>query len=309
MAGRRLKAAYPVAAARFMPPWSERHWGHQMDWQVAHLLPTAGIGGAKEQEQRATSALLAVMRAVPEFGKELVSELGLPRGRISTYTEVCFEDDSGSTVRPDGAIVALIGPNGAGKTTTFAMLSGFLHPDAGTVRFRGEDITVMKPHTCTRMGLSYVPQLDNVFQNMSVKENLEMGAFLVRDRSKIERSMREAFEIFPILGERSGQLGGTLSGGEQQMLAIARALMLEPKILLLDEPSLGLAPLFVARIFDVVRALQERGIAILLVEQNAQMALRTADRAYVLETGSITREGPARELLDDPAIREAYLGA
>ena len=142
-----------------------------------------------------------------------------------------------------------------------------------------------------------------------MRENLEMGAFLVRDRALVRRRMDEAFELFPILGERSTQMGGTLSGGEQQMLAIARALMLDPKMLLLDEPSLGLAPLIVRRIFDVIRALRKRGISILLVEQNAQMALRTADRAYVLETGRICRSGPARPLLDDPAIREAYLGA
>jgi branched-chain amino acid transport system ATP-binding protein len=206
-------------------------------------------------------------------------------------------------------IVALIGANGAGKTTTLMSVSQVVRPSAGSVTFRGEELVGRKPHDVVAMGLTQVPEGRRIFPRLTVRENLEMGAFLVKDRATIERRMAVAFEIFPILAERAGQLGGTLSGGEQQMLAIARALMLEPKVLLLDEPSLGLAPLIVVKIFEVIRTLRDRGIAVLLVEQNAHMALSTADRAYVLETGEITREGRAKDLHDDPAIREAYLGA
>ena len=208
-----------------------------------------------------------------------------------------------------GEIVALIGCNGAGKTTTLMTISQVIRASEGDVLYQGTSILGVPPSQIVARGLCHVPEGRRIFGRLSIRENLEMGAFLVRDRDVIRRRMEAAFELFPILGERSAQLGGTLSGGEQQMLAIARALMLEPKVLLLDEPSLGLAPLIVRRIFDVIRGLRERGIAVLLVEQNAQMALRTADRAYVLETGTVTREGRAKDLLDDPAIREAYLGA
>jgi len=208
-----------------------------------------------------------------------------------------------------GEIVALIGCNGAGKTTTLMTISQAVPLRAGEVLFEGRPLAGVPPHEVVQRGLCQVPEGRNIFARLTVGENLAMGAFLVRDRATVEKRMQAVFDLFPILGERSGQLGGTLSGGEQQMLAIGRALMLEPKVLLLDEPSLGLAPLIVRRIFDVITGLRDRGISILLVEQNAQMALRTARRAYVLETGEITREGPAGELLDDPAIREAYLGA
>ena len=209
----------------------------------------------------------------------------------------------------EGEIVALIGCNGAGKTTTLMSISQVLAPSQGSVSFMGRELVGVPPHEVVARGLSQVPEGRRIFPRLTVRENLEMGAFLVRERAVVAKRMDEAFAIFPILSDRAGQLGGTLSGGEQQRLAIARALMLEPKILLLDEPSLGLAPLVVVKIFEVIRALRARGIPVLLVEQNAQMALRTADRAYVLSTGEITREGPAAELLVDPAIREAYLGA
>jgi branched-chain amino acid transport system ATP-binding protein len=209
----------------------------------------------------------------------------------------------------EGEIVALIGANGAGKTTTLMSVSQVVPPAAGSVRLFGEELVGVKPHEVVARGVSQSPEGRRVFPRLTVRENLEMGAFLVRDRATIERRMASAFDLFPILAERADQLGGTLSGGEQQMLAIARALMLEPKILLLDEPSLGLAPLVVVRIFEVIRSLRDRGIPVLLVEQNAHMALRTADRAYVLETGEIKRHGRASDLHDDPAIREAYLGA
>jgi branched-chain amino acid transport system ATP-binding protein len=205
--------------------------------------------------------------------------------------------------------VALIGCNGAGKTTTLRTVSQVLRAEEGDVLLEGRSLLGTPPDRVVAAGVCHVPEGRRIFARLTVRENLEMGAFLLRDRVEIARRMEEGFALFPILRERADQLGGTLSGGEQQMLAIARALMLEPRILLLDEPSLGLAPLVVARIFEVIRALRTRGIPVLLVEQNAQMALRTADRAYVLETGEILREGPARELLDDPSIREAYLGA
>ncbi len=208
-----------------------------------------------------------------------------------------------------GEIVALIGANGAGKTTTLMTISQVVRAQQGAVTFEGRALSTVSAAEVVALGLCQVPEGRRIFGRLTVRENLRMGAYLVRDEALIARRMQEAYEIFPVLGERAEQLGGTLSGGEQQMLAIGRALMLEPKLLLLDEPSLGLAPLIVHRIFDVIRKLRERGISILLVEQNAQMALRTADRAYVLETGSLRREGPAREMLDDPAIREAYLGA
>jgi branched-chain amino acid transport system ATP-binding protein len=207
-----------------------------------------------------------------------------------------------------GEIVALIGCNGAGKTTTLMTTSQVVRATEGDVLLEGRSILGVPAAGVVARGLCQVPEGRRIFPRLTVRENLAMGAFLVRDRGAVERRMDDAFALFPILGERRGQLGGTLSGGEQQMLAIARALMLEPKVLLLDEPSLGLAPLVVRRIFDVIEALRDRGIAVLLVEQNARMALRTADRAYVLETGEIRREGPARALLDDPAIRAAYLG-
>jgi branched-chain amino acid transport system ATP-binding protein len=208
-----------------------------------------------------------------------------------------------------GELVALIGCNGAGKTTTLMAISQIVAPRAGDVLFEGRSILGVPPAEVVARGLCHVPEGRRIFSRLTIRENLRMGAFLLRDDALIAKRMDAAFEMFPILAERAEQLGGTLSGGEQQMLAIGRALMLEPKVLLLDEPSLGLAPLIVRRIFDVIAALRSRGIAILLVEQNAQMALRAADRAYVLETGEVTREGRGCDLLHDPAIREAYLGA
>ena len=216
----------------------------------------------------------------------------------------------GVSLRVDpGEIVALIGCNGAGKTTTLLTVSQVLRAKAGDVLLEGESLLGTPPDRVVARGVCHVPEGRRIFGRLTIRENLEMGAYLVRDSGTISKRMAAVFELFPILGERAGQLGGTLSGGEQQMLAIGRALMLEPRILLLDEPSLGLAPLVVARIFEVIRTLRAKGIPVLLVEQNAQMALRTADRAYVLATGAIRREGPASALLVDPAIREAYLGA
>jgi branched-chain amino acid transport system ATP-binding protein len=215
----------------------------------------------------------------------------------------------GVSLRVDeGEIVALIGANGAGKTSTLMTISQVVKATSGRILLAGEDLTGLAPDEVVARGACQVPEGRRIFPRLTVRENLEMGAFLVRDRAVVRARMEEAFALFPILRERAGQLGGTLSGGEQQMLAIARALMLKPSLLLLDEPSLGLAPLVVARIFEVVRGLKDRGTTVLLVEQNANMALRLADRAYVLETGTITCTGTGRELLEDPRIREAYLG-
>jgi branched-chain amino acid transport system ATP-binding protein len=208
----------------------------------------------------------------------------------------------------EGEIVALIGANGAGKTTTLMTISQVLRATRGSIRLRGEELVGLPPHRVVEKGVGHVPEGRRIFPRLTVRENLEMGAFLVRDPAVAAERRERVHGHFPVLREREDQLGGTLSGGEQQMLAIGRALMLDPAILLLDEPSLGLAPLVVARIFEVVRGLRERGTTVLLVEQNANMALRLADRACVLETGSVTCEGTGRALLEDPRIREAYLG-
>jgi len=208
----------------------------------------------------------------------------------------------------EGEIVALIGANGAGKTTALMTVSQVVRATAGAVRFRGADLVGLPPHEVVARGVCQVPEGRRIFPRLTVRENLEMGAFLVRDPGAVASRMEGVFAVFPVLREREEQVGGTLSGGEQQMLAIARALMLEPALLLLDEPSLGLAPLVVRTIFEVIRALRGRGTTVLLVEQNANMALRLADRAYVLETGVVTFEGTGKDLLADPRIREAYLG-
>ncbi len=208
----------------------------------------------------------------------------------------------------EGEVVALIGANGAGKTTTLMSISQVVKPRRGSIRLRDEELVGAKPHQVVERGVVQVPEGRRIFPRLTVEENLDMGAFLVRDAATRRSRRDHVFDLFPVLGERKGQLGGTLSGGEQQMLAIGRALMLEPLILLLDEPSLGLAPLVVRRIFEVIRDLARRGTTVLLVEQNANMALSLARRAYVLETGSITIHGPAAHLREDPRIQEAYLG-
>ena len=208
----------------------------------------------------------------------------------------------------EGEIVTLIGANGAGKTTTLMTISGCVRARTGAIRFRGRDISGLPPHEIVALGLIQSPEGRKIFPRLSVAENLEMGAFTRRDPDGIAADQKRVFELFPILGERRRQPGGTLSGGEQQMLAIARALMARPKLLLLDEPSLGLAPLVVSRIFEVIRELNREGATILLVEQNAQMALKAAHRGYVLETGTIAMADAADKLLADPRVRSAYLG-
>ena len=205
-------------------------------------------------------------------------------------------------------IVTMIGANGAGKTTTLLAVSGINRIRSGAIRLDGEALTGLKAHEIVARGLSHVPEGRKIFPRLSVLENLEMGAYTRSDRAGIASDLDRAFALFPILKDRRGQAGGTLSGGEQQMLAIARALMSRPRLLMMDEPSLGLAPMIVLRIFEVIRELNREGVTVLLVEQNARAALKLAHRGYVLETGSITATAEASALLADPRIQEAYLG-
>jgi branched-chain amino acid transport system ATP-binding protein len=207
-----------------------------------------------------------------------------------------------------GEIVTLIGANGAGKSTTLRSVNGLNHPSTGTIRFLGEDITSKPPHEVVRMGISQSPEGRKLFPRMTVVENLEMGAFQRHDRAAIKADMDHVFTLFPRLAERRTQKAGTMSGGEQQMCAIGRAMMARPKLLMLDEPSMGLAPIFVERIFETVVEINKEGIPILLVEQNALMALEVAHRGYVMQTGRIVLEGAARDLKTNEEVRKTYLG-
>jgi len=207
-----------------------------------------------------------------------------------------------------GEIVTLIGANGAGKTTTLRTASGLKKPTSGEILFNGENITNLSPQDRVKMGISHVPEGRRVFPSMSVLENLEMGAYLRRDKEGIAKDLEMVYERFPILADRRKQAAGTLSGGEQQMLAIGRGLMSRPKILFLDEPSMGLAPLLVQEIFNIIKDINKAGTTILLIEQNASMALQIADRAYVMETGSIVLSGTGADLMQSEDIKKAYLG-
>jgi branched-chain amino acid transport system ATP-binding protein len=215
--------------------------------------------------------------------------------------------DVSLTVRV-GEVVTLIGANGAGKSTTLRAISGLITPASGRVLFEGQDITGLAAHSLVPRGISMAPEGRGVFANLTVLENLEMGAYLVRDGEQIRQDLERGFTMFPRLRERMKQKAGTLSGGEQQMLAIARALMSRPKLLLLDEPSLGLAPIVCQTIFSTIDAIKNAGTTVLLVEQNANAALKHSDRAYVLETGAVILEGPTAEVATHPRVREAYLG-
>ncbi|MBC7075682.1 MAG: ABC transporter ATP-binding protein [Syntrophomonadaceae bacterium] len=207
-----------------------------------------------------------------------------------------------------GKIVTLIGANGAGKTTTLKTISGLIRPRSGSITFKNVDITRTAPEKIVAMGISQVPEGRRVFSAMTVLENLEMGAYLRRDKKEVEMDMEKVFTRFPRLKERRKQLAGTLSGGEQQMLAIGRALMAQPELLLMDEPSMGLAPLLVKEIFEIIQDINSQGTTILLVEQNAHMALSIADNAYVMETGEIVLQGTAKELMNSEEVKRAYLG-
>ncbi|MGN1180843.1 MAG: ABC transporter ATP-binding protein [Suilimivivens sp.] len=209
----------------------------------------------------------------------------------------------------DGEVVSLIGANGAGKTTTLHTITGLKSAMSGTIEYNGKDLRKIEPSHIIKIGMAHVPEGRHVFTKMSVQENLEMGAFILNDKTEIKKNMDMVFEYFPRLRERKKQLAGTLSGGEQQMLATGRALMSNPQIVLMDEPSMGLSPLLVKEIFRIIKTLHENGITVLLVEQNAKMALAVSDRAYVLETGQISMSGKASELLKDDKVKKAYLGA
>ena len=230
-----------------------------------------------------------------------VTNINVHYGVIHALKGVSFELE-------EGEIVALIGANGAGKSTLLNTISGILPATSGKVEYLEEDITNMAPQMVVRKGIVQVPEGRKIFTSMTVMENLEMGAYSLDDRKQIYEKIDEMFQKFPILGKRSKQLGGTLSGGEQQMLAIARGLMAKPKLILLDEPSMGLAPILVEQIFDTIQDINQHGTSVLLVEQNAQMALSIANRAYVLETGRVILEGSAKKLMKNPIVVEAYLG-
>ena len=229
-----------------------------------------------------------------------VDNINVYYGAIHAIKGVSFHVDRGE-------VVTLIGANGAGKSTTLQTISGLLRSRTGSVEFLGENISRLPPHKIVERGLAQVPEGRRIFLQMTVQENLEMGAY-TRSGSGVDEDLEKVFAQFPRLKERRRQVAGTLSGGEQQMLAIGRALMSSPKLLMLDEPSLGLAPILVEQIFDIIRRLHENGTTILLVEQNAQMALSVADRAYVMETGSISLSGTGRELAESDQVKKAYLG-
>ncbi len=229
-----------------------------------------------------------------------VDNINVYYGAIHAIKGVSFEVN-------EGEIVTLIGANGAGKSTTLNTVSGLLHSKTGSISFMGENISGVAPHKIVERGLAQVPEGRRIFLQMTVQENLEMGAY-TRGKSGVAEDLEMVFEQFPRLKERRKQIGGTLSGGEQQMLAMGRALMSRPKLLMRDEPSMGLAPILVEQIFDIIRSMHKNGTTILLVEQNAQMALSVADRAYVLETGKIGLSGTGQELIQSDEIRKAYLG-
>ena len=209
---------------------------------------------------------------------------------------------------PEGEIVTLIGANGAGKSSTLRSIAGLVKPSAGNISFYGEDITGKDTNLIVSKGITLVPEGRRIFPDMTVLENLKIGAYLRKDKAEIEKDIQWVYSLFPRLQERSWQLAGTLSGGEQQMLAVGRALMSRPKLMMLDEPSLGLAPLVVQDIFAIIKEINRQGVTVLLIEQNANMALKIADLAYVLETGNITMSGTGAELLADERVKEAYLG-
>lgn len=230
-----------------------------------------------------------------------IKDLQVYYGMIQAIKGVSFEVNQGE-------VIALIGANGAGKTTILHTITGLLSPKAGSVYFEGTDITKIPAHKIVSMGMAHVPEGRRVFAQLTVLQNLKMGAYTRKDKEEIAQTLRTVYDRFPRLEERQNQLAGTLSGGEQQMLAMGRALMSHPKIILMDEPSMGLSPIFVNEIFDIIEQVSKSGTTVLLVEQNAKKALSIADRAYVLETGNIVLDGNAKDLLNDDSIKKAYLG-
>ncbi len=230
-----------------------------------------------------------------------IKDLKVFYGMIQAIKGISFEVN-------EGEVIALIGANGAGKTTTLQTITGMLAPKSGTILFEGQDITKVPGHKIVSMGMAHVPEGRRVFAELSVFENLKLGAYTRRDKAEVAETLERVYQSFPRLKERKNQLAGTLSGGEQQMLAMGRALMSRPRIILMDEPSMGLSPIFVEEIFNIIREISSSGTTVLLVEQNAKKALAIANRAYVLETGNIVLSGDAKVLMNDESIKKAYLG-
>ena len=230
-----------------------------------------------------------------------IKDLEVNYGVIKAIKGVSFDAN-------EGEIIALIGANGAGKTTILHTITGLIQAKKGSIVFDGKELTKTPPHKIVSMGMAHVPEGRRIFQQLSVLENLKLGAYTRKDKSEIASTLKMVYERFPRLEERKNQVAGTLSGGEQQMLAMGRALMSKPRIILMDEPSMGLTPLLVSEIFDIIKVINESGTTVLLVEQNAKKALSIADRAYVLETGNITLSGDAKDLINDESVKKAYLG-
>ncbi len=230
-----------------------------------------------------------------------IKDLEVNYGVIKAIKGVSFDVN-------EGEIIALIGANGAGKTTILHTITGLIQAKKGSIMFDGKELTKTPPHKIVSMGMAHVPEGRRIFQQLSVLENLKLGAYTRKDKSEIASTLKMVYERFPRLEERKNQVAGTLSGGEQQMLAMGRALMSKPRIILMDEPSMGLSPLLVSEIFDIIKVINESGTTVLLVEQNAKKALSIADRAYVLETGKITLSGDAKDLINDESVKKAYLG-
>lgn len=230
-----------------------------------------------------------------------VKDLYVSYGMIAALKGISFEVN-------EGEVIALIGANGAGKTTTLHTLTGLLNAKSGSITFDGKELTKTPAHKIVEMGIAHVPEGRRIFQNLTVLDNLKLGAFTRKDKAGIAKDIEEVYELFPRLAERKTQIAGTLSGGEQQMLAMGRALMSKPKIVVMDEPSMGLSPLLVSKIFEIIEMIRERGTTVLLVEQNAKKALAISDRAYVLETGKIVLSGDAHELMNNDSVKKAYLG-
>ena len=230
-----------------------------------------------------------------------IRDLEVNYGTIIAIKKISFDVNQGE-------VIALIGANGAGKTTTLHTITGLLKAKSGSVMFEGKDILKMAPHKIVEMGMAHVPEGRRIFQQLSVYKNLTLGAFTRKDKKEVEETLNMVYQKFPRLEERKKQIAGTLSGGEQQMLAMGRALMSNPKIILMDEPSMGLSPLFVGEVFKIIEEIKASGTTVLLVEQNAKKALEIADRAYVLETGTISLSGDAKELMNNDSVKKAYLG-
>ena len=230
-----------------------------------------------------------------------IKDLYVNYGMIAALKGISFEVN-------EGEVIALIGANGAGKTTTLHTITGLLHAKSGSITFNGVELTKTPAHKIVEMGIAHVPEGRRIFQNLTVLDNLKLGAFTRKDKENISKDIEMVYERFPRLAERKTQIAGTLSGGEQQMLAMGRALMSKPKIIVMDEPSMGLSPIFVSNIFDIIQTIRESGTTVLLVEQNAKKALSIADRAYVLETGKMSLSGAASDLINDDSVKKAYLG-